>query len=57
LHPAWFDLSADECKRQKAAMRVQPIDESDDFHKCEACGGWFDVRNLGASLITKDQPQ
>ena len=38
-------------------MSVQPIDESDDFHKCEACGGWFDMRGLGAALITKDPPQ
>ena len=27
---------------------VQPIDESDDFHKCEACGDRFDMRGLGA---------
>ena len=25
---------------------VQPIDESDDFHKCEACG---DMRGLGGA--------
>ena len=29
---------------------VQPIDEAEHFFKCEACGGWFDMRDLGAVL-------
>jgi len=26
---------------------VQPIAEAEDFFKCEACGGWIDMRDLG----------
>jgi hypothetical protein len=26
---------------------VQPIDEAEHFFKCEACGGWIDMRDLG----------
>ena len=26
------------------------LSEAEHFHKCEACGGWFDVRDLGAVL-------
>jgi hypothetical protein len=29
---------------------VQPTDEAEHFFKCEACGGWFDTRDLGAVL-------
>jgi hypothetical protein len=29
---------------------VQPTDEAEHFFKCEACGGWFDMRDLGAVL-------
>ena len=29
---------------------VQPIDEAEHFFKCEACGGWIDMRR---SSITK----
>ena len=29
---------------------VQPIDEAEHFFKCEACGGWFGMRDLGAVL-------
>ena len=29
---------------------VQPIDEAEHFFKCEACGGWIDMRDLGAVL-------
>ena len=29
---------------------VQPTDEAEHFWKCEACGGWFDMRVLGAVL-------
>jgi hypothetical protein len=29
---------------------AQPVDEAEHFHKCEACGGWFDMRDLGAVL-------
>jgi hypothetical protein len=44
---------------------AQPIDDDDDFHKCEACGGWFDMPDLGAVLehegklphCSADQPQ
>ena len=25
-----------------------PLSEAEHFHKCEACGGWFDMRDLGA---------
>jgi hypothetical protein len=27
-----------------------PLNEAEHFHKCEACGGWFDLRDLGAVL-------
>ena len=27
-----------------------PLTETEHFHKCEACGGWFDMRDLGAVL-------
>jgi hypothetical protein len=27
-----------------------PLSEAEHFHKCEACGGWFDMRDLGAVL-------
>jgi hypothetical protein len=27
-----------------------PLTEAEHFHKCEACGGWFDMRDLGAVL-------
>jgi hypothetical protein len=27
-----------------------PLTEVEHFHKCEACGGWFDIRDLGAVL-------
>jgi hypothetical protein len=26
------------------------LTEAEHFHKCEACGGWFDMRDLGAVL-------
>jgi hypothetical protein len=26
------------------------MSEAEHFHKCEACGGWFDMRDLGAVL-------
>ena len=25
-----------------------PLTEAEHFLKCEACGGWFDMRDLGA---------
>jgi hypothetical protein len=27
-----------------------PLSEAEHFHKCEACGGWIDMRDLGAVL-------
>jgi hypothetical protein len=27
-----------------------PLTEADHFWKCEACGGWFDIRDLAAVL-------
>jgi hypothetical protein len=27
-----------------------PLSGAEHFHKCEACGGWFDMRDLGAVL-------
>ena len=27
-----------------------PLSEADNLWKCEACGGWFDMRDLGAVL-------
>jgi hypothetical protein len=27
-----------------------PLSEAEHFHKCEACGSWFDMRDLGAVL-------
>jgi len=26
------------------------LSEAEHFRKCEACGGWFDMRDLGAVL-------
>jgi hypothetical protein len=28
----------------------QPLSEAGQFWKCEACGSWFDMRDLGAVL-------
>lgn len=25
-----------------------PLSEAEHFWKCEACGGWYDMRDLGA---------
>jgi hypothetical protein len=30
--------------------QVAPLSETEHFWKCEACGGWFDMRDLGAVL-------
>jgi hypothetical protein len=27
-----------------------PLSEAEHFWKCKACGGWFDMRDLGAVL-------
>jgi hypothetical protein len=27
-----------------------PLSEAEHYSKCEACGGWFDMRDLGAVL-------
>jgi hypothetical protein len=27
-----------------------PLSEAEHFHKCEACGDWFDMRDFGAVL-------
>jgi hypothetical protein len=27
-----------------------PLSEAEHYFKCEACGGWFDMRDLGAVL-------
>jgi hypothetical protein len=27
-----------------------PLTEGEHFWKCEFCGGWFDIRDLGAVL-------
>jgi hypothetical protein len=27
-----------------------PLSEAEHFWKCEACGGWYDMRDLGAVL-------
>jgi len=27
-----------------------PLSEAEHFHKCAACVGWFDMRDLGAML-------
>jgi hypothetical protein len=27
-----------------------PLSEAEHFWKCETCGGWFDMRDLGAML-------
>ena len=29
------------------------LTEAEHFWKCEFCGGWFDIRDLGAVSITK----
>jgi hypothetical protein len=31
-------------------VSVQPTDEAEHFFKCEACGGWITMRDLGAVL-------
>jgi hypothetical protein len=32
-----------------------PLSEADHFFKCdEACGGWFDMPDLGAVLVHED---
>jgi hypothetical protein len=28
----------------------RPLSEAEHYWKCEACGGWFDMRDLGAVL-------
>jgi hypothetical protein len=32
-----------------------PLSEAEHFWKCEACGGWFDMRDLGA-LLDHEEP-
>ena len=32
-----------------------PLSEVEHFHKCEACGGWFDMRDFGA-VLGHDEP-
>jgi hypothetical protein len=32
---------------------VTALTEAEHFWKCEFCGGWFDIRDLGAVSITK----
>jgi hypothetical protein len=32
-----------------------PLSEAEHFHKCEACGGWFDMRDFGA-VLGHDEP-
>jgi len=27
-----------------------PLTEAEHYFKCKACGGWFDMRDLGAVL-------
>jgi hypothetical protein len=34
--------------------RAQPVDEAEHFHKCEACGGWFDMRDL--AVLDHEEP-
>jgi hypothetical protein len=31
-----------------------PLSEAEYFWKCETCGGWFDMRDLGAVLDHKE---
>jgi hypothetical protein len=35
---------------------VQPTDEAEHFFKFEMCGGWFDMRDLGAVLDQRGAP-
>jgi hypothetical protein len=32
-----------------------PLTEAEHFWKCEACGGWFDMRDLG-SVLDHEEP-
>ena len=32
-----------------------PLSEAEHFWKCEACGGYFDIRDLGA-VLEHDEP-
>jgi hypothetical protein len=34
---------------------VQLTDEAEPFFKCEACGGWIDMRDLGA-ILDQEEP-
>jgi hypothetical protein len=34
----------------RQANRWPPLSEAEYFWKCEACGGYFDMRDLGAVL-------
>jgi len=31
-----------------------PLSDTDHFWKCEACGGWFDMRDLGAVFVHEE---
>jgi hypothetical protein len=31
-----------------------PLTEAEHFWKCEACGGWFDMRDLGAVFVHEE---
>ena len=33
-----------------------PLSEAEHFYKCEACRGWFDMRDLGAVLDQEPLP-
>ena len=33
----------------------QPLSEAEQFWKCEACGRWLDMRDLGA-VLEHDEP-
>jgi hypothetical protein len=37
-------------RRHRQTRRMQPTDEAEHFLKCEACGGIFDMRDLGEVL-------
>jgi hypothetical protein len=34
---------------------VQLTDEAEPLFKCEACGGWIDMRDLGA-ILDQEEP-
>jgi hypothetical protein len=43
-------MTPPSCAEKLSASKSEgpPLSEAEHYFKCEACGGWFDTRDLGA---------